>query len=216
MEIVVGIACAAAGCVVTLLVAKFSNRKHWEELKKVKTTYVCLTTEFEMTHKLANKLIRAGWGKPDVILALSSGGEMVAQWLSRRFLGDRNKRIAVHTIVVDLTTKVQNGKPVTDIATINKTITLSLKGLTDGAKVLLVTDIIRTGKGLMKAKDYLMDLEQFKNGEYQLATAALVWTSIDDKTRPDYFFLDTENTVRFDWKEEKPSPHGLPCANRCS
>jgi len=59
--------------------------------------HVSVNEEFLMTQLLADKIQEANF-KPDIIFAVCPGGAMIAEWLSRRFLGNRSAPIPVQLL----------------------------------------------------------------------------------------------------------------------
>jgi hypoxanthine phosphoribosyltransferase len=184
-----------------------------QRLRRAEVEHVCLAKQFDMTHELAKKLLDDGWGEPEAILALSPGGEMVAQWLSCRHLGSEKNPIPIHTIVVNVD-KHKVGRVVVGRGTakVHKSSFPDLDHLSPNAKVLLVTDVVRTGKALQAAYIYLLKLPLFR-GDRQLANAALAFSQSSDIV-PQYHIRETNTPLSFDWKD-KPTPQDPPCGGLC-
>jgi hypoxanthine phosphoribosyltransferase len=160
--------------------------------------HVTLSEEFLMTALLATKLVSGGWGNPDVIFAVSPGGCMVAEWLSRRFLGNWKRPIPVCTLVVK-TTRTATGQPSAEAIIEEREIAEGCAAwpLADQGKALLVSDISRSGGALAVTFGFLAE----HYGADRVAMATLMCQEGGPVT-PHFCLVETNRVVRFDWKEE--------------
>ena len=160
---------------------------------------VSLGEELLMAGMLAESIRRRRWGKPDLIFAVSPGGEMVAAWLSRRFLGTWKRPIPVRTVVV----KTQRIKTAQGIiirqAIVDEENTPLTGNPPDGFKVLLVTDISRSGMTLDAAYRYLVNY--YGADRVQMA-ALMCHVNSGTELARGFCVVTTDKDVRFEWKEE--------------
>ena len=151
--------------------------------------HVSVNEEFLMTQLLSGEIQKAD-ATPDVIFAICPGGAMIAEWLSRRFLGSRNKPIPMQVLYMI---------PEYDDGVINVKVdekwTAIPTGASKDARVLVVNDNTRTGDTLKVACDYLSNYFDRRN----IQSAALV-RHVDGKKEPTYHVAMTTKAVRFDWK----------------
>ena len=190
----------ALGGAVTWLVDQMRMRQRVRRLLDMfeKVERVTLNEEFMMTALLATKLVSGGWGKPDVIFAVSPGGNMVAEWLSRRFLGNWRKPIPICTLVVK-TTRMATGQPSAEAIIERREIAEGCAAwpLADQGKALLVSDISRSGAALAVTFDFLAQ----HYGADRVAMATLMCQKGTPIT-PHFCLVKTDHVVRFDWKEQ--------------
>jgi hypoxanthine phosphoribosyltransferase len=170
----------------------------WERailLRKLKNAMlnrerVSLNEEFLMTRLLAQK-IRKDKFSPDVIFGICPGGAMIAEWLSRRFLGSWDKPAPMQVLYM-----VPEHD---DDGAINMKVdeewTAISPGMSKDAKVLVVNDITRTGDTLKVACNFLANHFDRKN----IQSAVLV-RDVQDKKNPTYHVAMTAKAVQFDWK----------------
>lgn len=159
--------------------------------------HVSLDEEFVLAQLLATK-IRAAEFTPDVIFAISPGGGMIAEWLSRICLGDYRNPVRVRSIYVE--SQRSGGGVLTEKAIVKE----DLKGLTLGLRpdsnVLLVNDISRGGATLQAAYDLLR--QAFPS---RCISTATLFCHTDARTKPRFCALMTKKTIRFDWKHSTVS-----------
>jgi hypothetical protein len=113
--------------------------------------------------------------QPDLIIGIMRGGAVPARLLSRE-LGVKS----MYGISVE-----KSGGNRNVITEIN----IDLKG----KKVLLVEDMLETGRSLIVAKKYLEDQGA------QVKTTCL-YTMPQSEIKPDYFLSEVENTQKFPWE----------------
>lgn len=145
-----------------------------------------------MTRLLAKK-IQEDKFNPDFIFAICPGGAMIAEWLSRGFLGSRSAPIPVQLLYM---AREQGGAGIiVDRAVINESLTAVPSGLAKNSKVLLVNDISRGGYTLGSAAEFLK--KHFPDGDIRSATLIC---AKDANVKPIYSVAMTAKVVRFDWK----------------
>lgn len=183
------------GGLLTWVVSEVQQRKFLYKIREAlkDRRHVCLNEEFLMTEMLAKKIQKAGYA-PDVIFAICPGGAMIAEWLSRQFLGASKCPIPVRTICVQ--TKRIGGGVESLKCVIKEKIEEVVGGLSKSEEVLIVNDISRGGRTLEVAHDFLC---RFFSKE-KVSTATL-FCHVDAHVKPRFYSAETDKTVRFDWKE---------------
>jgi hypothetical protein len=90
---------AIVGGILTWIIGKIQQKNFLQRLKDALRDrwHVSLDEEFLMTQLLGQVMRTAGY-KTDVIFAVSPGGLMIAEWLSRRELGDFRNPIPVRSV----------------------------------------------------------------------------------------------------------------------
>lgn len=154
---------------------------------------VSLSEEFLMTRLLAEEMEKADF-VPDVIFAICPGGAMVAEWLSRRFLGTRSAPIPVQSIFV--IQKWSSGGVKVIEAKVDDISTAIPSALPTNSKILLVNDISRSGSTLKATHEFLKN--RFVDNNIETATLVC---HIQASTKPRFYVAMTKKVVRFDWKE---------------
>lgn len=158
--------------------------------------HVSLNEEFVMTQMLAENIRKADFD-PDFIFAIYPGGAMVAEWLSRRFLGSYRDPKPMFTICVG--TQRFSGGIKSEKAVVQENLPLDLSKLSPDAKVLLVNDVSRGGDTLKEAYVYLA--KYFKDENIRSATLTV---HKDSKAKPSFSATEeTEKVIRFDWKHKQ-------------
>jgi len=153
---------------------------------------VSVNEEFLMTQLLSEKIQKDEY-EPNVIFAVYPGGAMIAEWLSRRFLGERSAPIPVQLLYMKREQEDKSTKK--DVAKIDENLTAIPPGLAQDVKVLLVNDISRSGFTLNAAEEFLKKHFSDKN----IRSATLICYK-DASIKPTYNVAVTEKTIRFDWK----------------
>lgn len=145
-----------------------------------------------MTQLLAEKIQDANF-KPDIIFAVCPGGAMIAEWLSRRFLGNRLTPTPVQLLYM----LPKQKEMVTDnhIVEVDEKLTAIPSGLSKESKVLLVNDISRGGHTLYAASKFLK--KHFP--EENIRSATLICHEQAD-SKPMHYVAMAGKTIRFDWK----------------
>ena len=190
------------GGILTWVIGKAELSYLLRRLKDAVTNreYVSLNEELIMTEMLSGKIQRSGY-KPDVIFAISPGGGMIAEWLSRRFLGSDTDPIPVGSLCV-VTERTSGGVKATK-ARVDQESTLNPESLRKESRVLLVNDVSRGGYTLDAAYSFLRKF--FPDENIQSAT---LFCYKEANVKPKYYAVETKRTIRFEWKE--PSPRILP------
>jgi hypoxanthine phosphoribosyltransferase len=198
LNIWIAIAGVIAGAIFTWIIGWIQNIITQERLlKKMQHAVfdreqISVSEEFLMTRLLAKKIQEDNF-KPDVIFALCPGGAMIAEWLSRGFLGNRSTPIPVQLLYM---VREQGGMGVIiDKAVINENLTAIPSGLSKSSKVLFVNDITRGGHTLGVASEFLK--EHFPDGDIRSATLIC---SKNANVKPIYYVAMTAKVVRFEWK----------------
>jgi len=151
---------------------------------------VSVGEEFLMTQLLADKIQEANF-VPDIIFAVCPGGAMIAEWLSRRFLGKRSTPIPVKLLYMSREQEDEGHKR--DIAKVDDKLSAIPLDLPQDLIVLLVNDISRSGFTLDGAEEFLK--KHFSN----IRSATLICYQ-DAAVKPEYYAAVTRKTIRFDWK----------------
>ncbi|MCK4252490.1 hypothetical protein KAX97_13660, partial [candidate division WOR-3 bacterium] len=133
--------------------------------------------------------------KPDVIFAICPGGVMIAEWLSRKGIGDFRNPIPVR--VINLSNKRSSDGVIAESVVVKDDLTSIVAGFEKKAKVLLVNDISRGGASLKAAHDFLNQYFEKEN----IVTASL-FCHEDARAKPIHFTIMTKKTIRFEWKEK--------------
>lgn len=131
-------------------------------------------TQFEREIKKLAKKIKGDF-LPDIIIGITRGGVVPARLLSREL----NVK-SMHGISVEK--EGEERKVVTDILADIK-----------GKKILLVEDMLETGRSLIVAKKYLEEKEA------EVKTACL-YTMPQSEIKPEYFLSEVESTQKFPWE----------------
>lgn len=190
---------AVLGGFFTWIIGKIQQRDFLTRLKDALRDrwHVSLDEEFLMTELLGQQM-RAARYKPDVIFAVSPGGMMVAEWLSRRELGDFRNPVPVRTVCIR-TVRSAAGV-ITERAQVESDLNGATAGLSKEVKALLVSDISRGGGTLQVAYDFLRSFFP----EANIVTGTL-FCHTDAATKPRFRVVETDKAVRFDWKQTSPA-----------
>ncbi len=183
------------GACLTWIIGYTQQNSMWRRLRNVlmDKRHVCLNEEFLMTRMLGEKILASGF-KADVIFAISPGGGMIAEWLSRGLLGDFTAPIPVRVVCIH--SKRSGGTVKTDEAAVVDQLNGLIAGLSLESRVLLVNDISRGGETLRVAHQFLG--KHFRPDNVMTAT---LFCHIDARTKPRFHVVMTDKTIRFDWKE---------------
>lgn len=154
--------------------------------------HVSMNEEFLMTQLLAEKIQKANF-IPDVIFAICPGGAMIAEWLSRRFLGNFSASIPVESLCI--TTERKSGSIISNKAKVDDKWIAIPSTLSPNSKVLLVTDISRSGHTLEAAYELLKN--HFPDANIQRAT---LFCHTYSSVIPEFYVAMTEKVTHFDWK----------------
>ncbi|OGI25699.1 MAG: hypothetical protein A3J76_04430 [Candidatus Moranbacteria bacterium RBG_13_45_13] len=127
----------------------------------------------EEIKKLAEKIKKEF--QPDMIIGVMRGGAVPARLLSRE-LGVKS----MYGISVEK--DGEERKVITDLL-------IDLKG----KKILLVEDMLETGRSLIVAKKYLEE----KNAEVK---TVCLYTMPHSEIQPNYFLSEVENAQKFPWE----------------
>lgn len=186
------------GGFLTWLIGKIQGKRQQAELLKklqhavIDREHVSVNEELLMTQLLAEKIQKDNF-KPNVIFAVLPGGAMIAEWLSRRFLGNRSVPIPVQ--LLNMIPERREEATLIHRANIIDNLTAIPSGLPKNSKVLLVNDISRGGHTLQSAAEFLR--KHFPDGDIRSATLIC---HKDANVTPIYYVAITTKAVRFDWK----------------
>ncbi len=201
MDLYNRVADVGTGVVIGGLLTWFGKRVYARLLTTVRTWflnkyYVSLEEEFSMAKALADEIASdQDWKRPDLIFAVSPGGGMVAEWLSRRFLGDFWDPIPVRTIFVK-TTRATAGSSHSATSYVVEEHSPLPEQCSADTRVLLVDDMTRGGQTLQVAYDHLLATYAPEN----VAIASLVRHATSHIT-PKFCAIETSKDVRFAWKD---------------
>jgi len=156
LVLLIAVVSIVIGALLTWFIGKKLGKIHQAELlKKLRDAvldreHVSLNEEFLMTELLAEKLSKANF-KPDIIFAICPGGAMIAEWLSRRFFGNRSAPTPMQLLYMT----PQKGGMVTNdhLVEVDDMFTTIPSDLSKDSKVLLVNDVSRGGHTLHAASD---------------------------------------------------------------
>ena len=187
----------ALGALITWIIGHIQQGTFWQRLRNVimDRHHVCLNEEFLLSQMLAEEIKKDRF-MPEVIFAISPGGGMIAEWLSRVQLGKFNEPIRVRSICVHSQRSrigIATERPI-----ISDDIDIIAADLPKNSKILLVTDISRGGESLRIAHEALQKYFVVKN----IKTATLFY-HVHSRTKPNFFAIRTEKTVYFDWKGQE-------------
>lgn len=162
--------------------------------------HISVNEEYLMTELLAKKIRdKNAEYKPDVIFAVCPGGAMIAEWLSRRFLGSRLDPIPVQLLNMVPAQAKTNNEGKTPHIKVREGWTAQPRCLGKDSRVLLVNDISRTTLTMEEALDFLTD--SFQIPRQNIQTGALICSeAVPDPARPTYYVAATTKFTRFDWK----------------
>ncbi len=152
---------------------------------------ISLRDEFYMTHILASQ-IRGASFSPDIILAITPGGSMIGEWLSRRFLGDWKRPVPMCSIWIHIerNPEGQHLSPPKACAFVSP---LS----SEPKKILIVNDISRNGRTLEAALESAKKTFQSS----AIKTAVLFLSQDAGPPYPDFFVDKPPRRVVFEWKQ---------------
>ncbi|UCG47536.1 MAG: hypothetical protein JSU94_18885 [Phycisphaerales bacterium] len=196
ISIIVSLICVVLGCFMTWCLQKMNLPRLLRKLADAVALreYASLNEEFWMTQILARKIKRDGY-KPDLIIGVSPGGGMIAEWLGRRFLGTSQSPVPV--TVLPIVTERRDAGIKSTKASVDEAKAPRLRGLAKDSKVLLVNDISRGGKTLEAAYDFLTSKKRLKD----VRTATLL-CSKECNVEPWYYAKKmAQGAARFDWKQ---------------
>jgi len=196
-SILVGLLCALVGVILGGLLSWWLQGRYATDLlARLKDAvqdrqHVSLGEQFLLTRLLAGRMTANSY-VPDVIFGLAPGGAMVAEWLSRRFVGTYDKPIRMRTIWVRTTR--DPGNPIVKEAHVEDSMEGIRAEFKPNAKALLVTDICRGGATFEAAYKFL-------KGHFLHVETATLLQHDNAKVEPHYRVDVTNKDVRFDWKE---------------
>jgi hypoxanthine phosphoribosyltransferase len=184
------------GGLLTWIIAKVQQRLLLQNLKDavIDRERVSISEEFLMTQMLAQKIPEAD--KPDIIFAICPGGAMIAEWLSREFLGKRSAPIPVQLLNM-IPEQIEMGKQGETVMKVDDKWTTIPPSLSKESKILIVNDIIRSRRTLDAALKFLIEQLQIPEGNIQ--SAALIYHK-QANIQLTYYVAETMKMIRFDWK----------------
>jgi len=175
------------------LLSRYQNRELIRTATQVLRPFesVSLRDEFHMTHILAAR-IRADSFLPDIIVAISPGGSMIGEWLSRRFLGDKVRPIPMCSLWMHVE-RDSEGRHLSS----PKAREFVAASLPEAGKVMIVNDISRTGRTLEEAVGFAKSTFQGS----VIKTAVLFLSQDAGPPYPDFWVDKPSRRVTFEWKE---------------
>jgi len=184
-----------AGALLTWIIGKAQLAHLLRRLRDMMLNkeHVSLKEEFLMTKFLAEKIQKENF-TPDIIFAICPGGEMIAEWLSRRFLGKFSAPIPIGSIYI--IARRESEGVIAIRAEVDNKWTADPSNMPDNSNVLLVNDISRGGRTLEAAYEFLK--RHFRRQNIRSAT---LFCHEDASVKPKYYEVLTDKTVRFDWKK---------------
>ena len=226
VKIIFGIVAAVIIAVVTHFVDKRNISRVFKKVveKLDRRKLFSLDEVHALTHVLARKLVKEKgkkW-KPDVIIAISSGGCMIAEFLARSLLGSFDEVIPVLTIPMKVTGSSMSpeGVPRRQVSVDPRLKLLEGKHFEElldqfifqendggeieqkGKSVLLVNDILHGGDTMKAASEFLK--KRLENKDVNIIHAALIveehgdvrWEGNSELFRA----LSTEESISFVYK----------------
>jgi hypoxanthine phosphoribosyltransferase len=142
------------------------------------------TQIYTMLLDLADKTRNSSF-KPDIIVGVSRGG-----WLPARVLSDLLSNPSLASVGAELYVGVSepNGK-----AVITQPVSTSVKG----KKVLIVDEVVDTGKTLELVKEYVAE-----QGAAAVRIATVYWKPWST-VKPDFFEKETDRWIVFPWETKE-------------
>ncbi len=192
LALLIALVSVVVGGLLTWVISRISEIRLIHKLRDavIDRERVSINEEFLMTQMLAEKIQKDEY-QPNIIFAVCPGGAMIAEWLSRRFLGKRPIPIPVKLLYMRREQENEGRKR--DIAVVDDKLSAIPTDLPPDSKVLLVNDISRSGFTLNGAEEFLK--KHFSN----IRSATLICYQ-DAAVKPDYYAAVTRKTIRFDWK----------------
>ena len=136
---------------------------------------------YEMLLSLADK-IKHDKFEPDILVGVCRGG-----WIPACILSDMLQKTQLASVKVEFYTGIAKTK-------CEPIITQPVSAPVDGKKVLVIDDIIDTGKSIDMVKRHIREL---KAKEVKIAT---LYRKPWSKTAPDYYEKETDKWVIFPWE----------------
>ena len=190
-EFVASIVISIVSLIIGYVISQYQDKNTQKSLVKLLRPFekITLKDEYYMTHILS-ELIKKKKFIPDIIVALTPGGSMIGEWLSRRFLGNKEKPIPMFSLWMEVD-RDKEGRHLTVPKVCGNLSQSTYK------KILLVNDISRTGRTLEEAKEYLM--KQFPAAEIKVG----VLISSEDARQHNLEFqvYSSPRKVVFEWKD---------------
>lgn len=187
-----------AAIVVAIMVAPIGyflglrrERDLLEEARLRHAETISIRDEFHMTEILAQQLAHENF-VPDLIACVAPGGNMIGEWLSRRFLGDKTEAVPLFSIWMT-TSRDDEGRSYGTPAALS---VVSPQQPDSFRRVLVINDISRSGYTLEAAR-------KFVEGEFRssdVRTAVLLWRRGAAGAQPDFWVDEPTQDVAFEWK----------------
>ncbi|HPQ71953.1 MAG TPA: hypothetical protein PKW95_22710 [bacterium] len=182
--------------IVTVFVTWLSTKLYYQKLEKkakeVIRSYetIPLRDQYYMTNLLSLK-IKQNKFIPDAIFSISPGGNMIGEWLSRKFIGNQSKPIILHNLWME----AKRGDEGQHLTFPEPCGSFPNNG-NSYQKILLVNDISRSGRTLEIATRYMK--QHFPHSE--INTAVLFMSSDSSPPYPNYWIDKPHRRVEFEWK----------------
>ena len=150
-------------------------------LTKIELEAVSWNEIYEMLLSLADK-IKHDKFEPDILVGVCRGG-----WIPACILSDLLQKTQLTSVKVEFYTGIAKTKR-------EPMITQPVSAPVDGKKVLVIDDIVDTGKSIDMVKRHIREL---KAKEVKTAT---LYRKPWSKTAPDYYEKETDKWVIFPWE----------------
>ncbi len=150
-------------------------------LTKIELEAVSWNEIYEMLLSLADK-IKHDKFEPDILVGVCRGG-----WIPACILSDLLQKTQLASVKVEFYTGIAKTKR-------EPMITQPVSASVDGRKVLVIDDIVDTGKSIDVVKRHIREL---KAKEVKIAT---LYRKPWSKTAPDYYEKETDKWVIFPWE----------------
>jgi len=150
-------------------------------LTKIELEAVSWNEIYEMLLSLADKMKKNKF-EPDILVGVCRGG-----WIPACILSDLLQKTQLASVKVEFYTGIAKAKR-------EPMITQPVSVPVDGRKVLVIDDIVDTGKSIDMVKRHIREL---KAKEVKIAT---LYRKPWSKTAPDYYEKETDKWIIFPWE----------------
>jgi hypoxanthine phosphoribosyltransferase len=190
---VVNILLSGIFLVIGYFLSRYQSRQLIKKARQFLLQYeaISLRDEFHMTHILASK-IRSESFHPDLIIAITPGGSMIGEWLSRSILGDRTKPIRMCSLWMQAERDAEGQHRVHP-----KACSFQAPSSEEVKKILIVLDISRSGRTLDVAAKFV----EKKFQDSIIKTAVLFLSQEAQAPYPDFWVDKPYRHIAFEWKE---------------
>jgi hypoxanthine phosphoribosyltransferase len=191
LNLLIGIASLGIGYLVSRYQSKELIKAAIQILRPFEA--ISLRDEFHMTHILALRIQSKSFF-PDLIVAITPGGTMIGEWLSRRFLRKDGKPIPMCSLWMQVE-RDSEGRHLSS----PKSCAFLSPSFSKIKKVLIVNDISRSGRTLEEAVKFAR-----KAYQHAMVRTAVIFLSQDaGPPYPDFWVDRPSRRVVFEWKVER-------------